>query len=215
MYEQPDIFDRCIEEAVKFHGHLCGGQIIGVRMALAGLRELGMRDPRGKDRKNLVVVVEIDRCATDAIGAVTGLTPGRRSLKIKDLGKMAATFVDLSTGRAVRVCARESSRRKGEELAATLIGDMGDEREAGFKALEIMNETDLLDIREVAVDFHPSDLPGHPTRMTVCELCGESILDQRETVVDGRTRCRPCASGQSYYRYLPEKKDTIDMAAIG
>lgn len=212
MYDQPDIFDRCIEEAVKFHGHLCGGQIIGVRMALAGLRELGMRDPRGRDRKNLIVVVEIDRCATDAIIAVTGLTPGRRSLKIKDLGKMAATFADLSTGRAVRVCVRESSRRKSEELAATLA-DMGDGREAAFRALEVMDESDLLDIREVAVDFHPSDLPGLPTRMTVCELCGESILDQRETVLDGRTCCQPCASGRNYYRTLPEDGDSRGLAA--
>jgi formylmethanofuran dehydrogenase subunit E len=215
MYDQPDIFDRCIEDAVKFHGHLCGGQIIGVRMALAGLRELGMRDPRGKDRKNLVVVVEIDRCATDAIGAVTGLTPGRRSLKIKDLGKMAATFVDLSTGRAVRVCVRESSRRKGDELAAALVADLGDEREAGFKALEVMKERDLLDIREVAVDFHPSDLPGPPTHTTVCELCGESILDQRETIMKGKTCCKPCASGDTYYRFLPEEKDVTNMAANG
>lgn len=213
MYEQADIFDRCIENAVRFHGHLCGGQIIGVRMALAGLRELRMRDPRGKDRKNLIVVVEIDRCATDAIGAVTGLTPGRRSLKIKDLGKMAATFVDLSTGRAVRVCVRESSRRKGEELAATLFEDMGDEREASFKALEIMDEADLLDIREVAVDFHPSDLPGHPTHKTVCELCGESILDQRETILQGRTLCRPCATGRTYYSELPGQNACTDFAA--
>lgn len=212
MYDQPDIFDQCIEVAVKFHGHLCGGQIIGVRMALAGLRELGLRDPRGADRKNLIVVVEIDRCATDAIMSVTGLTPGRRSLKIKDMGKMAATFANISNGRAVRVCVRESSRRRGEELAAA-FSDMGDEREASFKALEVMDEKDLLDIREVAVDFHPSDLPGYPTGMTVCELCGESILDQREVLVDGRTCCQPCATGHNYYRDLPRVGDCCEPSA--
>lgn len=212
MYDQPDIFDRCLEDAVRFHGHLCGGQIIGVRMALAGLRELGLRDPKGQDRKDLIVVVEIDRCATDAISAVTGLTPGRRSLKIKDLGKMAATFVNIRTGRAVRVCVRESSRRTGEELARTFT-DLGDEREAGFKALEIMDEADLLDIREVAVDFHPSDLPGYPTGMTVCDACGESILDQREEIVAGRTLCRPCAAGQTYYRELAGPESGLAQAA--
>lgn len=212
MYDQPDIFEHCIEKAVNFHGHLCGGQIIGVRMALAGLRELGMRDPRGKDRKNLIVVVEIDRCATDAIIAVTGLTPGRRSLKIKDFGKMAATFVDLSTGRAVRVCVKASSRRKGEELART-FADLGDEREQTFKALEIMDEADLLDIREVTVNFHSSDLPGYPTGMTVCDACGESILDQREDIVAGRTLCRPCAAGQTYYRELTGPESGLAQAA--
>jgi len=211
MYDQPDIFDRCLEDAVRFHGHLCGGQIIGVRMALAGLRELQMRDPRGKDRKNLVVVVEIDRCATDAIGAVTGLTPGRRSLKIKDLGKMAATFVNIQTGKAVRVCVRESSRRKGEEIAKTFV-DMGDEREASFKALEVMDEIDLLEIREVIVDFHPSDLPGHPTHKTVCDQCGESILDQREVLREGRTLCQPCASGSTYFREISTSDCTRAVA---
>ena len=82
MYDHPDSFERCLEDAVRFHGHLCGGQIIGVRMALAGLRELGLRDPRGADRKKLLAVVEIDRCATDAIISVTGLSPGKRNLKI-------------------------------------------------------------------------------------------------------------------------------------
>lgn len=214
MYDSPDIIERCLEEAVKFHGHLCGGQIMGVRMALAGLRELGMRDPRGRDRKNLIVVVEIDRCATDAIITVTGLTPGRRSLKIKDLGKMAATFTDLSTGRAVRVSVREGAHRRSEELAATFT-DIGDRREAALKALQVMDEADLLVIRGVEVDFHPSDLPGLPTGQTVCELCGETVLDQREVVINGRTCCRTCASGDSYYRLLPERNNALERAANG
>lgn len=202
MYDTAGIFERCLEDAVRFHGHLCGGQIVGVRMALAGLREVQIRDPRGEDRKNLLVVVEIDRCATDAIGAVTGLTPGRRTLKIKDLGKMAATFVNVQTGKAVRVCVRASSRQKGDELARSFAG-LGDEREAGLKALRVMDEADMFDIRPVAVAFHPSDLPGPPTGTTVCERCGEAILDQREVVQDGHTLCRPCASGRSYYQEIP------------
>ncbi|MGA2002830.1 MAG: FmdE family protein [Terriglobales bacterium] len=84
-----------IREAEQAHGHLCAGQILGVRLAMLGLAKLGIEDPRGKDRKRLVTFVEIDRCATDAISVVTGCRLGKRALKFRDWGKMAATFVDL------------------------------------------------------------------------------------------------------------------------
>src|SRR5512144_142586 len=102
--------DELLREAEVAHGHLCAGQILGVRMALHGLDLLGLDDPRGKHRKRLVTFVEIDRCATDAIGVVTGCRLGKRALKFRDWGKMAATFVDLETGRAIRVAARDSSK---------------------------------------------------------------------------------------------------------
>jgi formylmethanofuran dehydrogenase subunit E len=88
--------DTLIREAEVAHGHLCAGQILGVRLALFGLAKLGIDDPRGKDRKRLVTFVEIDRCATDAIAVVTGCRLGKRALKFRDWGKMAATFVDLA-----------------------------------------------------------------------------------------------------------------------
>lgn len=89
--------DDLIREAEQAHGHLCAGQVLGVRLAMFGLAKLGIDDPRGKDRKRLVTFVEIDRCATDAIGVVTGCRLGKRALKFRDWGKMAATFVDLAT----------------------------------------------------------------------------------------------------------------------
>ena len=85
--------------AEKAHGHLCAGQILGVRMALCGLRQLGIDDPTGVDRKRLVTFVEIDRCATDAICVVTGCRLGKRALKFRDFGKMAATFCDFERTR--------------------------------------------------------------------------------------------------------------------
>src|SRR6195952_5693310 len=108
--------DELLKEAEVAHGHLCAGQILGVRMAMLGLEKLGIDDPRGKDRKRLVTFVEIDRCATDAIGVVTGCRLGKRALKFRDWGKMAATFVDLASGRAVRVAAKESSKDRAREL---------------------------------------------------------------------------------------------------
>jgi len=100
-----DSFDTLLERAEAAHGHMCPGQILGVRMSLLGLKTLGIDDPLGADRKRLVTFVEIDRCATDAIGMVTGCRLGKRTLKYRDWGKMAATFVDLSKDEGVRIVA--------------------------------------------------------------------------------------------------------------
>src|SRR6201996_2624879 len=109
-------FEELLEEAKIAHGHLCAGQILGVRLAILGCARLGIEEPRGRDRKRLVTFVEIDRCATDAIGVVTGCRLGKRALKFRDWGKMAATFIDLPGDRAIRIAARESSK----ELARAL-----------------------------------------------------------------------------------------------
>src|SRR5208282_3572464 len=108
--------DELLRQAEAAHGHLCAGQVLGVRMSLLGLARLGIADPHGADRKRLVTYVEIDRCATDAIALVTGCRLGKRALKFRDWGKMAATFVDLASGRGLRVVALEDTR----ELAAQL-----------------------------------------------------------------------------------------------
>src|SRR6266700_3217518 len=102
--------------AAQAHGHLCAGQILGLRLAIHGVSLLGIEDPTGKDRKRLVTFVEIDRCATDAITVVTGCRLGKRALKFRDFGKVAATFCDLQTDRAVRVLAVESSKARAREL---------------------------------------------------------------------------------------------------
>src|ERR1700712_1022436 len=111
--------DDLLHDAEIAHGHLCAGQILGVRMAMLALRRLGIEDPRSKtspDRKRLVTIVEIDRCATDAIGVVTGCRVGKRALKLRDWGKMAATFVDLQQNKAIRIAALESSKDRAREL---------------------------------------------------------------------------------------------------
>src|SRR5213082_1931133 len=108
--------DQYLADAEQAHGHLCAGQVLGVRMAMLGIEKLGIEDARGKDRKRLVTFVEIDRCATDAIGVVTGCRLGKRALKFRDWGKMAATFVDVSTGRAFRVAAKESSKALARQM---------------------------------------------------------------------------------------------------
>jgi formylmethanofuran dehydrogenase subunit E len=104
-------FDELLHDAEVAHGHLCAGQVLGVRLAMRGIV-----DPHGKDRKRLFTFVEIDRCATDAVAVVTGCRLGKRALKFRDWGKVAATFVDLNSGRAVRVCAKESSKALARQM---------------------------------------------------------------------------------------------------
>src|SRR5438445_6071612 len=134
-------FEELLREAEQAHGHLCAGQILGVRMAMMGLAKLGIDDPRGKDRKRLVTFVEIDRCATDAIGVVTGCRLGKRALKFRDWGKMAATFVDVEHDRAVRIAAKESSKA----LAKQMFPDLTDKNQQQMKAYREMSDEDLFD----------------------------------------------------------------------
>src|SRR5512136_2276424 len=149
-------FDALLTESAKMHGHLCAGQVLGVRMSLAGLREAGIADPKGADRKQIIVFVEMDRCATDAVQSVTGCSLGRRTMKFVDFGKMAATFINLRTGRAVRVAAREDSRARAGDYAP----GVPDKYVTQVHAYRVMPEEMLFDITDVRVDLRPEDMPG-------------------------------------------------------
>lgn len=191
-------FRTFLDEAVKFHGHLCGGQVIGVRMATAGLRELGIREPKGEQGRDLVIFVEIDRCATDAIIAVTGRTPGKRSIKMLDYGKMAATFVDARSGMGVRVSLRADSEAKIKQMAQSFM-PREDEERASLAAMEAIAEEELLKIQRVSVALRPQDLPGVPLDSVVCANCGEVVKDLRHVNGNGEVLCKPCAEGRDYY----------------
>jgi formylmethanofuran dehydrogenase subunit E len=180
--------------AAVAHGHLCAGQILGLRMALHGMTLLGLDDPAGKDRKRLVCVVEIDRCMTDAIGVVTGCRLGKRALKFRDFGKAAATFCDLQENRAVRIAARESAK----ERARALYPDIADKNQQQMRAYREMPDEDLFAIEWVRVAFGAEDLPGYKAPRVVCAQCGEGVNFRREVVREGRALCRACA-GERYY----------------
>ena len=186
--------DEYVELAAKAHGHICAGQILGLRMAMYGLELLGIDDPIGKHRKRLVTFVEIDRCATDAIGVVTWCRLGKRALKFRDWGKMAATFCDLESGRAVRVVARESSKQRAQEMFPE-IAAKGEQQLRAYRALP---PEELCSIEWVKVRIGPEDLPGYKAPRTVCDTCGEGINFHREVLTDGRTLCRACA-GERYW----------------
>src|SRR5437868_8878420 len=125
-----ETLDELLERAEQSHGHMCAGQVLGVRMALLGCRSVGVTEPRGKDGKSLLVFVEIDRCAADAINTVTGCRLGKRTLKFRDFGKLAATFLNTETGAAVRVIALESSRELAKECFPHLPNKKAQQLEA-------------------------------------------------------------------------------------
>lgn len=189
--------DVYLREAEIAHGHLCAGQVLGVRLAMLGLEKLGIEDPRGKDRKRLITFVEIDRCATDAIGVVTGCRLGKRALKFRDWGKMAATFIDLETGKAIRIAAKESSKK----LAKEMHPEIENKNQQQMLAYREMNEDDLFSTQWVKVDLPAEEFPGYKGDRIVCAECGEGINFHREVERDGRILCRAC-SGEKYYTAL-------------
>jgi formylmethanofuran dehydrogenase subunit E len=189
--------DEYLHDAEQAHGHLCAGQVLGVRLAMLGLSRLGIEDPRGKDRKRLVTFVEIDRCATDAVAIVTGCRLGKRALKFRDWGKVAATFVDLEGKKAIRVAAKESSKA----LARQMHPELDNKNQQQMLAYREMSDNDLFSTQWVKVDLPPEEFPGYKGDRTVCEACGEGINFRREVQRGGKTLCRACA-GERYYEPL-------------
>lgn len=201
-----------LAEAERAHGHLCAGQILGVRLAMLALRRLNIYEPRRKfldngelnpDRKRLVVFVEIDRCATDAIGVVTGARVGKRALKLRDWGKMAATFVDLDAKlgpdeyKALRVVALESSKNVARELYPDL-----DKNQQQMRAYRELHDADLFSEQPVRVLLPASEFPGYKGERVLCANCGEGVNFDRFIERSGQRLCLACAHPESVY-YQP------------
>ncbi|MCW5971089.1 MAG: TraR/DksA C4-type zinc finger protein [Blastocatellales bacterium] len=179
-------------EAERNHGHMCPGQVLGVRMAMAGCRSIGIDEP--KSSRRLIVFVEIDRCAADAVNTVTGCRLGKRTLKFRDFGKLAATFLNTETGAAVRVVAVDESR----ELARARYGHLPTKKEQQMAAYTELPDEELFRFERVRVLLDDADLPGHPLTRVRCDACGEGVNDRREVVEGEKTLCRGCA-GNAYY----------------
>ncbi|HSW62930.1 MAG TPA: FmdE family protein [Dissulfurispiraceae bacterium] len=183
-------FPSLLDESARIHGHLCPGQVLGVRMAIAGLKAVAVDDPKGKDRKSIMVFVEMDRCATDAIQSVTGCSLGKRSMKFLDYGKMAASFLNLKTRKAVRIVAREEAR----DLAKTCFPEETDKYKAQLEAYKVLSDADLFTAIPVTLTVPEEDMPGRPLSRVQCDVCSEFVQDRREVNIGGRILCRSCAS---------------------
>lgn len=190
--------EEILQECERLHGHMCAGQLLGARMALLGCRLIDVDDPRGADRKKVIVWVEIDRCMADAVGAVTGARLGKRTLKYIDYGKVAATFLNTETKKAVRVVALESSRALADERFSAIAN----KRERQFRAYSEATDQELFKIENVALELGEMDAPGSPRSRVICAVCHEGVNDGREVRrADGTVVCRGCGS-ESYYKKL-------------
>jgi formylmethanofuran dehydrogenase subunit E len=193
-------FEQLLETSVERHGHLCPGQVIGVRMSMLGCKFIGLDDPSSREQiKKLVVFVEMDRCTADAVAYVTGAKLGRRSLKFVDYGIMAATFVNLETGKAYRVLSTEESR----DLASIYAPEVSGKREQQLEAYRRMPDSVLFRVQEVHVSLHDEDMPGPTRYKATCSRCGQVVRDRREVERNGETLCRPCAEG-AYFAQAKE-----------
>ena len=189
-------FEELLAESVKAHGHLCAGQVIGVRMAMLGCKLLGIDDPKSREwHKNIIVFIEIDRCMTDAIQSVTGCQLGRRTMKFKDFGISAATFLNLKTNEAWRVLATETSRDLAHKYAGPGVTDPKEAQLVGYQS---MPDEELFECAKVDVKLDPWHMPGPPARKAICDACGQKVSDGREVERDNKVLCRICA-GEAYF----------------
>jgi formylmethanofuran dehydrogenase subunit E len=185
-------FESLLKSSAAAHGHLCPGQVVGVRMAMLGCRLIGLNDPSSHDQiKKLIVFVEMDRCAADAVAHVTCAKLGRRSLKFMDYGIMAASFINLENGKSFRVVSTEEAR----DLAPVYAPEIPDKYPRQLEAYKRMSDSVLFRVQQVQVDMSEYDMPGPTRRKATCSRCGQVVRDRREVIQDGEILCKPCACG--------------------
>ena len=179
-------FDEALTRAEHYHGHICSGQVLGIRMIQHGLRLMGLENDNLRD---LMVFVESDRCVLDAVYAATGLTMGRRRVKLKPHGKTAMSLVDLNTGLGFRVWVKCPDFPPPDADCKTWWAQYTDDQ--------------LFGVSKVHIAIPPEDLPGRPKYEAECDACGASVLDNRHVEQDGRTLCLDCANGPYWTEVTP------------
>jgi formylmethanofuran dehydrogenase subunit E len=191
--ELPDLLERC----AKRHSHLCPRQVLGVRMGLAGLAALHLRSPVSKP--TALVIVETDGCFVDGIEVATGATVGHRTLRITDLGKIATTFVDVPTGRAMRLSPQLDARARSRSYAPLAR----DRYTAQLEGYRVMPDGELFRFQPVVLDPSVATLLSKPDVREICSICGEEIINERELIVQDAVWCRTCV-GHGYYATTAE-----------
>ena len=188
---------QLLEQSAARHSHLCPRQVLGVRMGLLAGRVLGLEMPNAD--KRLLILVETDGCAADAVSVATGCTVGNRRLRVLDFGKVAATFVDMRCDKAVRI----APKREIRAIAKRQAPDAKSRWHAQLEAYQVMSDADLLEVQQVELSIPLEKLLSKPGCRVNCEFCGEEIINEREVLLEGTILCRGCA-GQSYYRLTEE-----------
>jgi formylmethanofuran dehydrogenase subunit E len=186
-----------LEKSTATHSHLCPRKVLGVRIGLAGAAALGLELPRPD--KRLLVILETDGCFADGVQTVTGCSIGHRTLRVEDYGKIAATFVDVKTGKSRRVAPRMDVRQR----AYAYPPEENRHYFAQLRAYQIIPDDELFAYQEVQLATPISHIVSRPGVRVNCELCGEEIINQRAVERDRLTLCRACA-GAAYYQTASE-----------
>lgn len=181
-----------LNKSMQDHDHLCPRQILGVRIGLTGMKTLGFDRPPTK--KRVLVISETDGCFVDGVIAATGCTVGHRTLRVKDYGRVAVTFVDTKTGRAVRVAPRLDIR----ERASAFVPEESRHYFAQMRAYQFMPDEEMFTVQEVVLNTPVEQILSRPGVRVNCDVCGEEIMNEREVHQHGLTLCQPCAHGGYY-----------------
>lgn len=174
-------------------GRLCPRQVLGVRLGLRAGELLGLALPQAD--KRLLTLVETDGCFADGVAVATGCRLGRRTLRLVDHGKVAATVVDTRTGRAFRLRPHPAARERAPDYAPGAPTRW----QAQLLGYQAMPADQLLQAAAVTLTIPVEALVGRPGLRVPCARCGEEIGNGREVIVAGRPLCRSCAGG-GYYR---------------
>ncbi len=190
-----DQIEALVAASSRTHGHLCPGQVVGVRMAILGLGLLGYPCPLPyPEIKNIVGVVEVERCLADAVATASGLRFGRGSLKLIDLGLLAASFGEISSGRAVRVLSNDRAR----DLAAEYAPNASSPQQAQIDAYMVMPNDELFDVSWIKLSIPAHKMPGVRPEKVACDQCGVLVRSGQIRVRQGRSLCPVCA-GDAYF----------------
>ncbi len=189
MADIPTLLSLCSAR----HSHLCPRQVLGVRMALAAGKALGLDLPCAD--KNLIVFAETDGCFADGLEVAAGVSVGHRTLRVEDYGKVAATFASVQTGEAIRLAPRLDVR----ERAAAYAPNEQRHYFAQLRAYQIMPDEALFSLTPVCLIPPIERIVSRAGVRVNCCACGEEIINEREIIQDGLVYCRSCF-GQGYYQ---------------
>jgi len=198
-----DKFSHLLEESAAYHTHVCPRQVLGVRMGLYAGQLLGFEAPQAD--KRIFTFIETDGCFLDGVAVSTGCAAGRRTMRVVDFGKMAATFVDSLTEQAIRLSPHSGARKSCQEYAP----GAQDRWHAYLVGYQEMPDNQLFQVQPVQLAVPLKVLLCREKMRSICARCGEEIFNEREVQVDGIVLCQACA-GQSYYSVTdPVCKETF------
>jgi formylmethanofuran dehydrogenase subunit E len=184
--------EELMADSARLHKHVCPRQVLGVRMGLYAAVLLAIDLPQPD--KRLLTIVETDGCFSDGVAVATNCWVGRRTMRVEDYGKVAATFVDTQTGVCWRVFPHHNSRQDAHEYAP----EARNRWEAMLLGYQRMPAAQLLVAQRVQLHTPFPAIISRAGHRVLCDHCGEEILNERERMQDGMTLCRAC-SGESYY----------------